>query len=541
MRRAFTLHDAGLVDQAALFNLVADRWSCRPWWSTRPSSAAAGRLGAGRRPPAALSCPAHSALVPPAHHAHIDAVMAHVRPSFRCPPARALAIALLALGGALLSAAPGAQTGPVAVLDIDGPIGPATSDYVDRSFAKAQELGAELIVLRMDTPGGLADSMRSIIQEILAAPVPVVGFVAPSGAHAASAGTYMLYATHIAAMAPGTNLGAATPVQIGGGFPGGPAPQPDEDEEETGAEDGEGDDAPPRRRAGMEDKVLNDSIAYIRSLAQLRGRNVEWAEKAVREAASLSAGEALEQDVIDLIAVDLADLLAKLDGREVEIGGAMRTLATADRTIERLEPDWRTELLAIITNPNVAFILMLIGIYGIIFEFYSPGLAFPGVVGVICLLLALYAFQVLPVNYAGLALIGLGIAMMAGEMVLPSFGALGIGGIVAFVVGSIMLMDTDLPGFGIAWQVIAGVALGASSLLLALMAVLARSRKRPVVSGQEEMIGSRARVLDWGDAAGRVRVHGETWAARGPAGLAPGSTVRVRRIDGLTVEVEPEA
>jgi len=273
----------------------------------------------------------------------------------------------------------------------------------------------------------------------------------------------------------------------------------------------------------------------------LRGRNVEWAEKAVREAASLSSGEALEQNVIDLMAVDLADLLAKLDGREVEIGGAVRTLETADRTIERLEPDWRTELLAIITNPNVAYILMLIGIYGIIFEFYSPGLAFPGVVGVICLLLALYAFQVLPVNHAGLALIGLGIAMMAGEMVLPSFGALGIGGVVAFVVGSIMLMDTDLPGFGIAWQVIAGVALGASSLLLLLMAVLARSRTRPVVTGQEEMIGSHARVLDWGDAAGRVRVHGEIWAARGPAGLTPGSTVRVSRIDGLTVEVEPEA
>jgi len=465
--------------------------------------------------------------------------MTHVRPPFRHLPAAALALLLLALGGALLPGRPGAQSQPVAVLDIDGPIGPATSDYVERSFAKAQERGAALIVLRMDTPGGLADSMRSIIQEILAAPVPVVGFVAPSGAHAASAGTYILYATHVAAMAPGTNLGAATPVQIGGGFPGGPAPADEEERAPDATEDG--DDAPPQRRAGIEDKVLNDSIAYIRALAQLRGRNVEWAEKAVREAASLSAGEALEQGVIDLIAVDLADLLAKVDGREVEIGGAVRTLETADRAIERLEPDWRTELLAIITNPNVAYILMLIGIYGIIFEFYSPGLAFPGVVGVICLLLALYAFQVLPVNYTGLALIGLGIALMAGEMALPSFGALGIGGIVAFVVGSIMLMDTDLPGFGIAWQVIAGVALGASSLLLLLMAVLARSRKRPVVTGEEEMIGSRARVLDWGEAAGRVRVHGETWAARGPAGLTPGSTVRVRRIDGLTVEVEPEA
>jgi membrane-bound serine protease (ClpP class) len=441
---------------------------------------------------------------------------------------------LLILAGLLLPAA--AQSPPVAVLDLVGPIGPASSDYVKRSFAKAQDLGADLIVLRMDTPGGLADSMRSIIQEILAAPVPVVGFVAPSGAHAASAGTYILYATHVAAMAPGTNLGAATPVQIGGGFPGGPAP----DDEDT-PEDEAGDGAERPRKAGIEDKILNDSIAYIRSLAQLRGRNVEWAEKAVREAASLSAGEALEQRVIDLIAVDLDDLLARLDGREVEVGGAVRRLATAGRATVSLEPDWRTELLAIITNPNVAYILMLIGIYGIILEFYSPGLAFPGVVGAICLLLALYAFQVLPVNHAGLALIALGIAMMAGEVVLPSFGALGIGGVIAFVVGSIMLMDTDLPGYGIAWQVIAGVALGASVLLLALMMALARSRQRPVVSGQETMIGSRGQVLDWGGAAGRIRIHGEIWAARGPAGLAPGSAVRVRRIDGLTVEVEPEA
>jgi len=291
----------------------------------------------------------------------------------------------------------------------------------------------------------------------------------------------------------------------------------------------------------MEDKVLNDSIAYIRSLAQLRGRNVEWAEKAVREAASLSANEALEQHVIDLIAVDVNDLLARIDGREVEVAGSLRTLETAERPVVSIEPDWRTELLAIITNPNVAYILMLIGIYGIIFEFYSPGLAFPGVVGVICLLLALYAFQVLPVNHAGLALIALGIAMMAGEMVMPSFGALGIGGIVAFVVGSIMLMDTDLPGFGIAWQVVAGVALGASALLFALMAALAKSRNRPVVSGQEEMIGSRGQVLDWDEGGGRIRLHGEIWTARGPAGLAPGHAVRVTRIDGLTVEVEPEA
>ncbi|MGH6920360.1 MAG: NfeD family protein, partial [Geminicoccaceae bacterium] len=401
--------------------------------------------------------------------------------------------------GAVLAGVGKAAADTVAVLDIDGPIGPATADYVERSFAKAMGEAADVIVLRMDTPGGLADSMRLIIQEILAAPVPIVGFVAPGGAHAASAGTYILYACQIAAMAPGTNLGAATPVQIGGGgFPPGDNPAPTPEQEEPGEADDEAteptpDDASeptadqPRRdtpTAGMQDKMVNDAVAYIRSLAQLRGRNAEWAEKAVREAASLSASEALDADVIDLIARDLDDLLAKIDGRTVEVAGGERTIETADAVVVTLEPDWRTELLALITNPNVAYILMLIGIYGIILEFYNPGMVFPGVTGAISLLLALYAFQVLPVNYAGLALIGLGLALMVSELFLASFGALGIGGIVAFVVGSVMLMDTDAPGFGIAWQVVGGVSLAAASLLMLLMWMLARSHKRPVVTGE---------------------------------------------------------
>jgi membrane-bound serine protease (ClpP class) len=290
----------------------------------------------------------------------------------------------------------------------------------------------------------------------------------------------------------------------------------------------------------MEDKIVNDAVAYIRSLAQLRGRNVEWAEKAVTEAASLPASEALEQNVIELMADDVPDLLAKLDGRTITIGGEEITLRTADREVVAIEPDWRTELLSIITNPNVAYILMLIGIYGIIFEFYSPGMIFPGVAGAICLLLALYAFQVLPVNYAGLALIVLGIAMMVGEMLMPSFGALGVGGIVAFVVGSIMLMDTDLPGFGISWQVVGGVALSAALLLMLMIAMLSRSHRRAVITGQEEMVGSTGQVVRWSAEEGHVRVHGEIWQARGPAGLSPGQQVRIRAIRALTLDVEPE-
>jgi membrane-bound serine protease (ClpP class) len=288
----------------------------------------------------------------------------------------------------------------------------------------------------------------------------------------------------------------------------------------------------------MEDKIVNDAVAYIRSLAQLRGRNAEWAEQAVREAASLSATEALAENVIDLIARDLDALLAELDGRKVEIRGEELVLATAEHEIVSYQPDWRAELLGLITNPNVAYILMLIGIYGIILEFYNPGMVFPGVAGAISLLLALYAFQVLPVNYAGLALIGLGVALMVSEMMVPSFGALGVGGVVAFVVGSIMLMDTDAPGFGISWQVIGGVSLGSAALLLLVMTMLTRSQRGAVITGKEEMVSSRARVVDWQGDAGRVRVHGEVWRARGPANLAPGQEVRVIAIDGLTVEVE---
>ena len=439
-------------------------------------------------------------------------------------------------------------TGAAIVIDIKGPIGPATGHFVTRGLKRAAERNARIVVLRIDTPGGLDSAMREIVKAVLASPVPVAGYVAPGGARAASAGAYILYATHIAAMAPGTDLGAATPVRIGA--PGQPPQRPspirrgkdekkDADKTEDGAEDRQ--DRPAGGHPTARDKAVNEAAAYIRGLAEMRGRNADWAEKAVREAASLTAKDALEENVVDLIAEDIGALLTAINGRTTPVAGKDRTLETAGLTPETLEPDWRSELLGIVANPNVAYILMMIGIYGIVFEFYSPGAILPGTVGAISLLLALYAFDALPVNHAGLALILLGAALMASEAFVPSFGALGIGGIVAFVVGSIMLMDTDAPGFRIHTPLVGGVATVGAGLFFFLIAMMMRARKRAAVSGPEEMIGIGGEVLSWSGSEGRVRAHGEVWLARGDADLAPGSRIRVNRLDGLVLIVEPDS
>lgn len=450
---------------------------------------------------------------------------------------------LLALALPVGLAAPGARAAtastPVPVLQVHDAIGPASADFIIRGIARAGAAGAPLVVVRLDTPGGLDTAMRDIIQAILASRVPVAVYVSPEGARAASAGTYILYAAHIAAMAPATTLGAATPVAIG---------MPGADRKPPAERDGQPASGPastPRGAAAPGDamtaKQVHDASAFIRGLAQQRGRNAEWAERAVREAVSLTAVEALREKVVDIVAVDVNDLLAQVHGRRVRVQGADVTLATRGLAVQAVLPDWRQRLLSVIANPSFALILMMLGIYGLMFEFSSPGFGVAGTVGAICLLLALFALQLLPVNFAGLGLILLGMALLAAEVLTPSFGVLGVGGIVAFIAGGLLLFDRDIPGFGVPLPLILGLAASSAGLVLLGGSMAVRARRRPVVSGAEDMAGAEAVVIGPADSgAAWVQVHGERWRATGAAPLQPGQRVRIVGLQGLTLQVRAD-
>lgn len=414
-------------------------------------------------------------------------------------------------------------------MDVKGAIGVATIRQLTRAIEQTKRENGAALIMRLDTPGGLVSATRDIIQEMVGAPVPIVVYVAPTGARAASAGTFIVYASHVAAMAPGTNLGAATPVSMGG-LPGLPGQQPKE-------KDGEKDAS----KSASDQKAINDVVAMLRSLAQLRGRNVEFAEKAVREAATLTAEEAVKQNVVDLMANDLNELIAAIDGRKVKVGNAEHTIASKGAAMTAIEPDWRTQLLGAISDPNVAFILLIIGFYGLILEFWNPGTFIPGTIGGVSLILALMALSALPVHYGALALLLLGMALMIAEAFTPGIGILGAGGLVAFVVGAIFLFegggwDVEV---GLSWPVIAGSALSTAIIIFGIAGAAARAYRRPPATGGEQLIGSGAEVIEWSGTEGRVHVHGEIWSARGERPFQAKDKVRIVGRDGLTLVVEP--
>ena len=438
-----------------------------------------------------------------------------------------------------------AQADDVWVIEVNGGIGPATSDYLTREIEQAHDEQAKLIILKMNTPGGLDSSMRDIIRSITTSPIPIATWVGPAGSRAASAGTYILLASHVASMAPGTNLGAATPVSLGGGkAPANPlSPQDDankddntsaSDKDETKQENSD----QVKATTAMEKKVINDAAAYIVSLAKLHKRNEEWAEKAVREAASLDSENALSLNVIDFIASDLQQLVELSNGRTITINGVSQEVQLSDVAFVEREQDWRFSLLSVITNPNVAYILMLIGIYGLLLEFYNPGVGLPGVLGGICLLLAMYSLQMLPVSYAGLALILLGIALMVAEAFSPSFGIFGLGGVAAFTLGSIMLMDTEVPGYQIALPLIIGISLFSVAFIVVTISMLVRVRNKPVTTGMEAVVGDTGKVVSGFPGAGRVLVEGEIWQAKCASELQVGQIIRVTKLTGLSLDVE---
>ncbi len=427
-------------------------------------------------------------------------------------PARAGDAAPVAEKAATEKSEPRAVSGPVVVAEVDGPISPATVEYIRGGLDAARERGAAALVIRLDTPGGLLPSTQLIVKDLLGSDVATVVHVAPGGSGATSAGVFITLAAHVAAMAPGTNIGAAHPVGGGG-------------------EDIEGD---------MRTKVENFAASLSKTIAQERGRNAEWAEQAVRESVSITEKEALEKNVIDIIARDTADLLQQLDGRELVLGSDAVVLRTAGAVVLPHEMTLRQKILTLIADPNIAYLLMALGVLGLYLEFYNPGLLIPGIAGGICFLLGLWATQVLPVNYTGLALLALGLALMVAEAFTPSFGVLGLGGLIAFVLGSLFLFDSPDPALAVDRRLIGTVAALTGTTMLLMGWLVLRAHRQQPASGAEGMIGEVGRVRRILDQRGRAKVfvHGEYWDAVVEDQANPGDEVEVTAVEGLRLRVK---
>jgi len=407
-------------------------------------------------------------------------------------------------------------TPSIVQLSINGPIGPATAEYITDGIDEAEDVKADLVVLELNTPGGLLTSTRALIESITTSRVPVVTYVSPSGARATSAGTFIMYASHFAAMAPGTHIGAATPVALGGASP------------EKKA-DGE--------PSAMEKKILSDSTAYIRSLAQLRGRNAEWAEQAVVDAKSLSASEALQLGVVDYLAPTLDDLLQQLNGKSVQMPDQRLTLSLKPNEIQVIEPTWRQKLLSTITHPSVALILLVAGLVGLYIEFSQPGLILPGVFGVIALLLAGYALHILPINYIGLGLLILGMVLWCVEVILGGFGVLAIGGTISFVLGGVMLFDQSALGYAVPIGTLLGIA-ASGALVCVLIARMAwSSHRRPAVMSGSGVVDQVGTVVTR-DGVAWIKVSGEWWHVESECSLSEGDHVKVIAINDLILTVK---
>lgn len=406
------------------------------------------------------------------------------------------------------------SAGTIHLVKIDAPITPVVAEYIVKSIERASVSGAEAIIIQLDTPGGLVDSMREIVKTMLASGVPTVVYVAPSGARAASAGVFITLAANIAAMAPSTNMGSAHPVQMEG-----------------------------KMDKTMEAKIVNDLAAMIRGIAEKRGRNVRWAEDAVRKSVSITEREAVRLNVIDLVAPDIPSLIKAIHGKTVETVMGMKVLKTSDAKVHEIKMGFRYKLLQIISNPNIAYILLILGFYGIYFELSNPGAIFPGVAGAICLILGFYALQTLPINYAGLMLILLGIGLLIAEAFVTSHGILGLGGAVALFIGSVMLIESESPFLRLSWAVIVPVVLVSSVLFVATVTVAIRVHKEKPDTGKEGLIGMIGEAISDIDAAsaGQILVRGEIWSANSSRPIHKGDKVKVIAVEGLKLTVEKAA